>query len=405
MYDKNHQISWLSHFHLQHTYSVNCTHAYVSFLDSDPPTLTGLISQVSLTCAANTNPNNTALGNASVTDNLDPNPKLFYKDLQDDGCDLVRLWTARDKAGNKAMFAQVMILTELQPPTFNAPPDLTVSCTEVSGLQKRAEQQNIHVHHPCGRPVNVTYKDPVDEITQCGYSFTRQWIAMDNCGQRVTRDQTVYILPIQQPVSPKLNAEDVPLDFPLEWPPYPASNTTLVYVWRFGYPTPHVPTATTTTLVYSPLHTYPQNSQMQWKVEYISSKNTSVIASSPIWTFKTKAYPDLMVTDITLPRVVLPGKSFTLYWTVPNKGGATTDAAEWSDAVQYRTINDNSVVEAFKLVPHAYSLAPNARYVGHTDLLFMGTHTKNYEVYVKVDWLVRFNYIDNFYLTTVVKWV
>lgn len=103
--------------------------------DNTPPTFT-VPDDITIEC--DQDPNDLTLtGNISnVMDNCDPNPTSGHTDEIDlSGCGgytgtIIRTWTATDECGNTASMDQIITIVDTTPPTFTAPPDVTIDCTQ-----------------------------------------------------------------------------------------------------------------------------------------------------------------------------------------------------------------------------------------------------------------------------------
>ena len=160
-----------------------------------------MLSDISLPCNEDFSP--VSIGFPTATDNEDPNPVINYVDEPAEMCTLRRIWNASDDAGNNASLIQTITFTVPQPPQILTSRQLTIPCGNVEDAIQNAEKTTLTVIHPCERPVTTTFTDsaPVD---RCGFTFTRTWVVLDDCGTSSTLQQTIRVLDQQLPDSPSV---------------------------------------------------------------------------------------------------------------------------------------------------------------------------------------------------------
>ena len=109
-----------------------------------------------------------------------------------------------------------------------------------------------------------------------------------------------------------------------------AADTYDVYIWTFGSDRPELPATTTQSLTYRPTEPLPDNTRILWQIIYSSIDNLQGIPTEttrvpgPVWGFITRPYPDLAVTEVTVPGSAFSGASFAVQYTVENIGNANT---------------------------------------------------------------------------------
>ena len=194
------------------------------------------------------------------------------------------------------------------------------------------------IRHHCNRKVDIRYQDD-PPITVCDVTATRTWVISDDCNQNVTFEQTVKILPIQKPISPKDGEENVGLEEALVWPTYPNSFLQKLYLWKDGESRQNV--ANSSWAYFWPYYRpygqkhYPPNSKMLWQVEYHLNegylvKNQSIIPS-PIWSFQTTKIADFSVMNVNSPETFFTGRNMQVSWTVENIGSRGNVQPRWYD--------------------------------------------------------------------------
>lgn len=347
--------------------------------DTAPPTIS-LLNDVSLVCGEDISPE--AIGVPVVTDNQDADPTLTFEDQASDGCSVVRTWTAVDDAGNEAVVVQTISFTNPQPPQVLSATDIAIPCGDVEDAIQIAEASNLMVIHPCGRPVTVNFSDSTS-IDRCGFTFTRFWEIRDDCGTSTSFQQNIRVLDQQFPESPAIGQVNVGLFDPLLWPQFPGAYSYEVYVWVFGTERPSAPTEVVSTLRYDPLTAYPPGTSLLWQIEYVTGVNTTV--PSPVWGFTTQAFPDLTVTDITLPDVAFSGQDFEVSWTVINIGNITTGVSSWFDTIYIGFTTDFSDSQFVKSVIQNRLIDPQDGYMSQTTINLAEEDIGNRYVFVETD--------------------
>ncbi len=304
------------HYHTCFKMSILC------LSDQIPPVI-GSVLNVSIRCGSAYTPTDLAQI-PSVTDNLDLNPTLTYRDEPTTNCSSHRIWTAEDSAGNTAYLTQTIWFIALLPPIITSPPYLVVACGSIESTDASFTHNMLAYSHPCDRPVTVTYTDSAN-LTQCGFTFSRVWDLQDDCGRTSVFTQVIRVLGQQFPDAPPNGQIGTPINQELRWPQYPSATSYQVYIWReLEGDRPARPTIVTTQRSYTPSPEYPPGTQMLWQIEYVLDVNMTV--PSPVWGFETEHRPDLNVTDVTIPETAFSGQSFDVTWTVLNTGtlGVTT---------------------------------------------------------------------------------
>ena len=347
--------------------------------DTVPPTIS-FLNDVSVTCGGNYTPE--AIGIPVVNDNEDDNPALNFEDQPSDGCILTRTWTAVDNAGNEAVETQTISFTNPNPPQIISPGEIVIPCGDIEEAIQVAERFNLTIIHPCGRPVTVNFSDSTS-INRCGFTFTRFWQVQDDCGTSTNFQQNVRVLDQQLPDSPANGQVNVRLNEPLLWPQFPGANSYEVFVWSFGSERPAEPTAVVSVLEYHPLSNYPPGTRLLWQVYYVTGINTTV--PSPIWGFMTQAFPDLAVTDVTLPAVAFSGQDFEVSWTVINVGNVTTGVSRWADSIYIGLTTSVTDRRFVKRVFQNRLIDPQDGYVSQTTIDLEEDDIGNYFVFVETD--------------------
>ena len=298
-----------------------------SMADLIPPVISNVIS-VTVNCGDDFSP--AAVGQPSASDNEDVNVALVYMDFPLGGCGLTRMWTATDSAGNIARSNQSITFLNPQAPTVSTPNMITVACGNVEEVSSSLASDNITVHHPCDRPVTLSFSDSAS-ITQCGFTFTRIWTIADDCGRSTLFTQTIRVLDQQFPDGPENGLVNAGLYETLSWPQFSGATSYRVFVWRASEQQPLEPISVIASQSFAPTSSYPPGTRILWQIEYVIGANMTI--PSPIWGFKTEPRPDLQVTVVTVPSYAFSGQSFSVSWTVINSGNLSVTVPRFVDRI------------------------------------------------------------------------
>jgi SdrD B-like domain/Concanavalin A-like lectin/glucanases superfamily len=164
----------------------------ITSLDTTPPVIT---APGNTTAECNNLPD---AGMITATDNCDDNVAITHEDqiVPLDNCEyeIIRTWTATDGCGNISSVSQTILVTDYSQPEFvNAPADIAVDCNNIPSAAAVMATDN------CDSDVQVTMNETID--TGCPYTITREWTAIDNCGNSNT---TAQIITVQDNVPPVL---------------------------------------------------------------------------------------------------------------------------------------------------------------------------------------------------------
>ncbi len=158
-----------------------------------PPSIT-CPANVSINCAASTNPINT--GTATATSNCGV-PTVNYNDsIVPGACAgsyvLNRTWTAIDASGSSASCVQVITVTDTTAPTIGSPgANATISCPLSPSFTPPTATDDCS-----GATVSQVGNDVVVAGTcAASYAVTRSWNAVDGCGNvSATVSQTITVV-------------------------------------------------------------------------------------------------------------------------------------------------------------------------------------------------------------------
>ena len=175
--------------------------------DSTDPEISGVPSDITVECNAIPN-----AAQPTATDNCDVDVELDFSENQSgsncaDGYILTRTWTAVDNCGNEKTETQIITVEDTTAPEISGvPSDLTVECDAIPNAAQPTATDN------CDIEVELNYSEN-QSGTNCadGYTLTRIWTAVDDCGNEKTETQ---IITVEDTTAPEISG--VPSDLTVE---------------------------------------------------------------------------------------------------------------------------------------------------------------------------------------------
>jgi hypothetical protein len=166
----------------------------ITVVDTTPPVLQGVPSDVSAECDAIPQPPTVAAtdlcSNATVrlTESAQPG------DCADESL-ITRTWTATDACGNQSRQAQVITVVDTKPPTLSGDPaDVVVECDSVPNPARLTATDT------CDDQVPVELSEARTPGRCPGeYRIDRTWSAADDCGNEQSVDQALTVQDTQPP--------------------------------------------------------------------------------------------------------------------------------------------------------------------------------------------------------------
>lgn len=179
--------------------------------DLQGPTFT-LPPNITIDCNDDINDLNITGNISDLQDNCDPDPQISFVDnVIEEDCPhtitISRVWRASDICGNVSGKSQIITIVDNVPPTFVAPPDITINCNDVNDLDRTGRPSNVQDNCDTDPEVSI----PTEDITQgsCpnNYVIRRTWRVQDECGNFSEKIQTITVSDTQAPVldSPALD--------------------------------------------------------------------------------------------------------------------------------------------------------------------------------------------------------
>jgi gliding motility-associated-like protein len=160
--------------------------------DTTAPVLT-LPANATAECSADLS--TIAFGNATATDNCDPNPLITYEDITTNGAcpgsyKITRTWKATDACGNFSTADQIISTADTTAPEFvqtNLPSDITVECNAIPVAEILTATDN------CGTASVSITEEKINGSCINNYTIKRTWTATDECGLTKSHTQTITV--------------------------------------------------------------------------------------------------------------------------------------------------------------------------------------------------------------------
>ncbi len=151
-------------------------------------------ANVTIECNESTLPDNT--GSATATDFCDNDPALTFSDVTvGGGCPeestITRTWVATDDCGNTSSCIQTISVQDSQAPVLSCPVNVTIECNESTLPENTGTATSTD---NCDETPTLSFSD-VTAGAGCpdGYTITRTWTAIDNCGNAGTCEQIIVV--------------------------------------------------------------------------------------------------------------------------------------------------------------------------------------------------------------------
>ena len=349
-----------------------------------------MLSNTTLSCNEDLSPVRT--GTPTVIDNLDLSPLLQFTDYPVTSCGIMRLWNATDAAGNTATVSQRISIINPLPPVVQDSQDISIPCGSVENIFSSPQYTNLSVVHPCKRLIMKTFTDSA-QIDKCGFAFQRTWYIQDDCGSNITFQQTVNILDQQLPDNPADRQVNVAINEILRWSQYPGTESYRVYIWKRNDNRPSQQTSEVTALQYAPQLSFYPGTWYNWQIEYVVG--TDMTVQSPIWSFETRPYPDLVVTAIILPEMAFSGQTFGVSWTVENIGNISSGSSLWHDSIYIGPTTEFRSSRRAAVVVHRSFLDPHDGYTASGTIRLNPTDLGSYYVHIETD---IYQYVSSYIL-------
>ncbi|HMG15081.1 MAG TPA: SdrD B-like domain-containing protein, partial [Saprospiraceae bacterium] len=144
-----------------------------------------------------------AKGTPTVTDNCDGAATITYLGETNtagscsENYTLTRTWKAVDNCGNSTTKSQKITVKDTQKPSFTSfPADLTIECSAIPSVGTPTASDN------CDNVPVITYLGETKTNGTCAgnYVLSRKWKVEDNCGNTLTKTQTITVKDNTKPV-------------------------------------------------------------------------------------------------------------------------------------------------------------------------------------------------------------
>ena len=172
--------------------NANAATQTITVVDSTPPTFTAP-GDVSLDCADPTDPAQTGF----PTDAADDCSSTVITSRTDNvvtgscGVVIARVWTLSDDCGNASAATQTITVVDSTPPTFTAPGDVNLDCTESTDPTQTGFPTD--AADDCSSVVITSRTDNVVSGS-CGVVIARVWTLSDDCGNASAATQTITVV-------------------------------------------------------------------------------------------------------------------------------------------------------------------------------------------------------------------
>lgn len=161
--------------------------------DSVPPTIT-CPANLTIQCTDSTLPPGT--GEATATDNCNPDPGIFFTDVTIAGAcpqemTINRTWIASDDCGNSSTCLQTIFVDDSVPPAITCPANITIDCAE--GTLPPDTGSATATDNCSGNPIIEFSDEIVLGICPLLETITRTWTASDECGNSSSCVQVIVV--------------------------------------------------------------------------------------------------------------------------------------------------------------------------------------------------------------------
>ncbi len=162
----------------------------IMIIDDSDPVITNAPLDLNLSCN-----DPIPFDEPMVSDNCDPTVVLIFDESTETGsCSenrtITRTWTATDRCGNSSQVQQVINIADNEDPVFlNFPIDLTLDCGDP------IPDAALQVSDNCDNNVAVDFNEEItDGACADEREIKRTWTISDDCGNQVSRTQTINIV-------------------------------------------------------------------------------------------------------------------------------------------------------------------------------------------------------------------
>ncbi len=180
----------------------NSTVQFITIVDNVAPTFQSFPTDVTVDCGSIPA---TSSANVQYFDNCSNITPIVTEEQFDGPCAnsyiLERTWLLQDVCGNSTSQTWTITVEDnMAPFILGVPDDVTIDCTE------NVPSADVFAVDNCSSdPVINASADT--EFNECGYVFTRQWTAMDECGNTSIATQVVTVSDLFNPVMSEYPAD------------------------------------------------------------------------------------------------------------------------------------------------------------------------------------------------------
>jgi Lipase/CARDB len=192
----------------------------------------------------------------------------------------------------------------------------------------------------CDPEPEASYVD-LDNGLGCPTIIRREWNITDFCGNSRTGIQRISLLSVDaDPISPTLGESAFDLRGLFEWPPQEIGRSYDVFIWDSANggedARPVSPYSTLAEQLDTPTFRpsfndeLPAATVLNWQVRVNTVLGSFFL---PMWSFTTRDFPDLLVSQITVPSTAFTKSSIEVSWVVENLADDEATTLSWRDAV------------------------------------------------------------------------
>lgn len=162
--------------------------------DLQAPQLFGVPASTTVECM-----DEVAMPEVYATDNCTEELEIdFTSSTQELECGeiITRTWTVVDSCGNETSASQIITVVDTTAPSIVSSPEevLTYECSDEIAFEAPVFTDI------CDASPEVSFDEETVNITPCGYTIIRTWVATDHCDNATAFVQTIYVVDTTRPV-------------------------------------------------------------------------------------------------------------------------------------------------------------------------------------------------------------
>ncbi len=187
----------------------------ITLEDNQSPTILNIPESTTYSCYQNVPPNIPELSwvdNCFTTGTVSGTEYPSLSEIDCDGGTIIRSWTISDDCGNTTSNTQTIVIEPMSGIEWSTPEpqNMTISCGDSEPIFPDQLYQSNDVNSDCvisGGAMLVTQGN----LAKCGDSKKYTWVAIDDCGNQLTREVVVNLADNQTPVFTNV-PDDITID-------------------------------------------------------------------------------------------------------------------------------------------------------------------------------------------------